>query len=1029
MPSPMEASAVEDMVPILAEEGHRVPQPQSRRLRLVAPAAAALAALAALALAARGASSRGAAPRPSAAQGLFHAAAGLGGHRAASAGELPLISEAEDPLEAGSSDWSSEDLLAVDPSANTGTTTPPSKQFPSARQEKDPDAPLLLATDGTEFKFSVKVDSSGLGTWPTAKDIIEDSGGAFFFLLREGKVEFVMQTLNGGEVHVDGKLVKDEMNAVTVFKDDKVLCLTTGTSGAEPTCKKTDQQMKIPGDLRWNVIDKVAKDFVQLEGGVSLSLTANGIAHEKLHGQPLAYLNFANAVKSSVALVGGFGVGKTDVLVSHSAGSVLGSSSTSVHVTAAKLGANAPHVHQRLLAAVPAATPNARARRLSAAIADDEKEAALNAELEKRINAIPNLDDIAAAPGEKVTVDDTAVPAEPVNCDAFDCGPFREVLSGQTCVGGGCGSVCCGPRSCREIACAANSTNANDATATCSDKLSCEANCCEKTCTGKCSMDSCPNFDAKGKTVKTADYTTECCITPPQPCCQEKTVGCLSCKVCMEPTEFCEAVIARSLLNSTGLGDSARRLKGQHGSGNARMAFDLDEARPASTFDLGEEMLKKKAEERGSADEWTFETFNNYTENLLDRYAEDVPPGCKLDPLIPTCSWSLRSTFTPKDGNHGPATTVSVLKAGGRAIFGAQQSGNLYMFNLATGQPDIPFKRHAEGTLQEYGILVVGVVAENGAVSASALMLDGQQGAVGYDKGKIVTFNVGDIYYPPTREDPAAESLFDAKVNSIASMPSWDTMLLAMGSGWTLMYQYSNGGTIRFPRNFSTQSESIALRQQLIKNAFDARFATGSSPPEEDETKQFYTEIAEKFKKDEPAVANINEAVQASWTNTAYTDYPVNAVVYVPISTKFATAHGDGKVRYWQSISGTQLYQMKGHQGAVNCLAAHPTKEIVASGGNDATVRVWLFTGAGEQILLFNQTSGGPVRSLAFLPGGNTLVAGSDDGILRRYDMRRGELQCSTPTFAGATTTMSADPALAGQIVIGTGSGTAMVYN
>jgi len=540
-------------------------------------------------------------------------------------------------------------------------------------------------------------------------------------------------------------------------------------------------------------------------------------------------------------------------------------------------------------------------------------------------------------------------------------------------------------------------------------------------------MGSCPNFDAKGKTVKMADYETECCITPPQPCCQAKSVGCLSCQVCMEPTEFCEAVIARSLLNSTGLGDSARRLKGQHGSGNARMALDLSTFDLGSTFNLGEEMLEKKAEERGSAAGWTFESFNNYTESLLDRYAEDGIPGCKLDPLIPTCSWSLRSTFTPQGGSHGPATTVSVLKAGGKAVFGTQQSGNLYMFNLATGQPDIPFKRHAEGTLEEYGILVGGSM-KNGAVSASALMLDGQQGAVGYNKGKIVVFNVGDIYYPPNVEDPIADMLFDSKVNSIASMPSWDTMLLAMGSGWTLMYQYHNGGVIRFPRNFSTKNESIALRQQLIKNAFDARFATGSSPPEDDEVKQFYTELAEKLKKDEPALANTNEAVQASWTNTAYTDHPVNAVVYVPISTKFATAHGDGKVRYWQSISGTQLYQMKGHQGAVNCLAAHPTKEIVASGGDDATVRVWLFTGAGEQILLFNQTRGGPVRSLAFLPGGNTLVAGSDDGILRRYDMRRGELQCSTPTFAGPTTTMSADPALAGQIVIGTGSGTAMVY-
>jgi WD40 repeat protein len=244
------------------------------------------------------------------------------------------------------------------------------------------------------------------------------------------------------------------------------------------------------------------------------------------------------------------------------------------------------------------------------------------------------------------------------------------------------------------------------------------------------------------------------------------------------------------------------------------------------------------------------------------------------------------------------------------------------------------------------------------------------------------------------------------------------------------MYQYGNGGVIRFPRNYSTMNESIALRQHIITNAYNQRFSTGSNPPLPEDVAQFYKEIAEKINRSATDLHNINEEVKASWTNEPF-DKPVNAVVYVPISTKFATAHGDGKVRYWQSMNGNQLYQMRGHQGPVNCLAAHPTKEIVASGGNDGTVRVWLFVGTGAQILKF-QLPGDPpppVRSLAFLPGGNTLVAGSDDGTLRRYDLRRGEEQCHTLTYAGPTTSMSADPLVPGKIAIGTGSGSAMVYH
>jgi WD40 repeat protein len=587
-------------------------------------------------------------------------------------------------------------------------------------------------------------------------------------------------------------------------------------------------------------------------------------------------------------------------------------------------------------------------------------------------------------------------------------------------------------------------------------------------------METCPNPESKGKTVPINNWDSECCEVPSTPCCNEDTAVCLACQICMTPQDFCataESISTRRLLPNS----SARRLRGQYGTGDqggqkvrpwwgrfTHRVQNAMEARfkgltngqldamdtKATEFQLKvEEQLRREAMAKAAADahwrisslvgrgaevardpdRWmNYSTFNAQKNKILDEAAENIPPGCVGDD-IPVCSWKLKSTFTPVEGNQGPATTVSVLKAGERAIVGFRESSNLYQFNLRSGKPDIPHGRHAEGTLREYGILVAGE-PEGGTVTSSALMLDGSEGAVGYTNGKVTVFNSGDVYYPPDSSDPASESALESSaVNAIASMPSWSSMLLAMSNGWTLMYQFNNGGIVRFPRNVTTLNETIALRQKMITAAFETRFSTGSNPPDPKAVAEFYASIPDTIENNFGDIDLVNKEALGRATNEPYSS-PVNDVVYVPISTKFATAHGDGKVRYWSSMNGNQMYQMVGHEGAVNALAAHPTKEIVASGGNDGTVRVWLMKGQGKQILLFDQKKGGPVRSLAFLPGGTTLVSGADDGILRRYNIRTGERDCHTITYAGATTTMSADPLMPGQLAIGTASGTAMVY-
>src|SRR5690348_4111496 len=76
-----------------------------------------------------------------------------------------------------------------------------------------------------------------------------------------------------------------------------------------------------------------------------------------------------------------------------------------------------------------------------------------------------------------------------------------------------------------------------------------------------------------------------------------------------------------------------------------------------------------------------------------------------------------------------------------------------------------------------------------------------------------------------------------------------------------------------------------------------------------------------------------------------------------------------------------------GHLGPVRSVAVGPYGAVLASGGDDAMVRVWdAYT--GELRVEFGSHTG-PVRSVAFGPDGAVLASGDDDGMVRVWDVVR----------------------------------------
>ncbi len=80
----------------------------------------------------------------------------------------------------------------------------------------------------------------------------------------------------------------------------------------------------------------------------------------------------------------------------------------------------------------------------------------------------------------------------------------------------------------------------------------------------------------------------------------------------------------------------------------------------------------------------------------------------------------------------------------------------------------------------------------------------------------------------------------------------------------------------------------------------------------------------------------------------------------------------------------------EGHKDGVNSVAFSPDGNILASGSDDETIRLWNVN-TGELLNIFEGHES-RVNSIAFSPDGNILASGSDDETIRLWNVNTGEL-------------------------------------
>ena len=115
----------------------------------------------------------------------------------------------------------------------------------------------------------------------------------------------------------------------------------------------------------------------------------------------------------------------------------------------------------------------------------------------------------------------------------------------------------------------------------------------------------------------------------------------------------------------------------------------------------------------------------------------------------------------------------------------------------------------------------------------------------------------------------------------------------------------------------------------------------------------------------------------------------VNSIAWSPGGDKLASGGNDATVRVWDPVEGQELLQLVGHTEPVNSVAWSPDGKQLASGSNDRTIRLWDIANSQEVDQLTGHTD--IVFSVAWSPDGRQLASGSGDQTIRLWDAGTGQ--------------------------------------
>lgn len=108
-------------------------------------------------------------------------------------------------------------------------------------------------------------------------------------------------------------------------------------------------------------------------------------------------------------------------------------------------------------------------------------------------------------------------------------------------------------------------------------------------------------------------------------------------------------------------------------------------------------------------------------------------------------------------------------------------------------------------------------------------------------------------------------------------------------------------------------------------------------------------------------------------------------IAFSPDGTILASAEGN-TVKLYGSASRKVLRTLKGHSEMVTCIAFSPLENILVSGSNDTTIKLWDIA-SGEEL---STQPVGDVYNVAFSPDGKILASVASDKIIKLWAVTAG---------------------------------------
>jgi small GTP-binding protein len=134
----------------------------------------------------------------------------------------------------------------------------------------------------------------------------------------------------------------------------------------------------------------------------------------------------------------------------------------------------------------------------------------------------------------------------------------------------------------------------------------------------------------------------------------------------------------------------------------------------------------------------------------------------------------------------------------------------------------------------------------------------------------------------------------------------------------------------------------------------------------------------------------------------------VKSVAFNPQGEMLASGSDDKTVKLWEARSGKLLRTLEGHQEWVWSVAFDPKGETLASGSQDKTVKIW--EAQSGKLLRALEGHQDVVSSMAFDPQSGILASGSQDKTVKLWEARSGKLLRTLKGHQGLVLCVAFDP-------------------